>query len=189
MSKSLGTAICASCQLCLISLVAMHHQCGAKSKPSLQLRNVSSNNATCAGAACQPAAFPFLLKALMLASCSCSNHDCLCSACRESIWLTRCIWMQAWNTTGDSYSIHPGDKPWISEMYGYSYACAAADVWHKVDFSAMLYPAYFSASESSRPFPLSLPLCCYLYLCLCSSAALLCLPCDALNTTDCKVTL
>lgn len=52
----------------------------------------------------------------------------------------------AWNTTGDSYSIHPGDKPWISEMYGYSYACAAADVWHKVDFSAMLYPAYFSAT-------------------------------------------
>ena len=32
-------------------------------------------------------------------------------------------------------------------MYGYSYACAAADVWHKVDFSAMLYPAYFSASK------------------------------------------
>ncbi|KAL0035276.1 hypothetical protein WJX79_009858 [Trebouxia sp. C0005] len=52
----------------------------------------------------------------------------------------------ACNTTGDSYSIHPGDKPWISEMYGYSYACAAADVWHKVDFSAMLYPAYFSAT-------------------------------------------
>lgn len=57
------------------------------------------------------------------------------------------LWLQAWNTTGDSYSIHPGDKPWISEMYGYSYACAAADVWHKVDFSAMLYPAYFSASK------------------------------------------
>ena len=65
--------------------------------------------------------------------------------------------MQAWNTTGDSYSIHPGDKPWISEMYGYSYACAAADVWHKVDFSAMLYPAYFSASESSKPLALPLP--------------------------------
>lgn len=52
----------------------------------------------------------------------------------------------AWNTTGDSYSVNPGDKPWISEMYGYSYACSAADVWHKVDFSAMLYPAYFSAT-------------------------------------------
>jgi len=58
--------------------------------------------------------------------------------------------LQAWNTTGDSYSIHPGDKPWISEMYGYSYACAAADVWHKVDFTAMLYPAYFSASKSAN---------------------------------------
>ncbi|KAL3136783.1 hypothetical protein ABBQ38_005497 [Trebouxia sp. C0009 RCD-2024] len=52
----------------------------------------------------------------------------------------------AWNTTGDSYSVNPGDKPWISEMYGYSYACAAADVWHKVDFSAMLYPAYFAVT-------------------------------------------
>ena len=57
--------------------------------------------------------------------------------------------LQAWNTTGDSYSVNPGDKPWISEMYGYSYACAAADVWHKVDFSAMLYPAYFTASKRS----------------------------------------
>ena len=61
--------------------------------------------------------------------------------------------MQAWNTTGDSYSVNPGDKPWISEMYGYSYACSAADVWHKVDFSAMLYPAYFSASRSFCLFP------------------------------------
>ena len=62
------------------------------------------------------------------------------------------ICLQAWNTTGDSYSVNPGDKPWISEMYGYSYACAAADVWHKVDFSAMLYPAYFSASETLQPW-------------------------------------
>lgn len=52
----------------------------------------------------------------------------------------------AWNTTGDSYSVNLGDKPWISEMYGYSYACAAADVWHKVDYAAMLYPAYFTAT-------------------------------------------
>lgn len=36
-------------------------------------------------------------------------------------------------------------------MYGYSYACAAADVWHKVDYAAMLYPAYFTASKPLRP--------------------------------------
>jgi len=48
----------------------------------------------------------------------------------------------AWELSGDAYSIHPGDKPWISEMYGYSYACAKADVWHIVHHSAMLYPGY-----------------------------------------------
>ena len=85
------------------------------------------------------------------------------------------LWLQAWNTTGDSYSIHPGDKPWISEMYGYSYACAAADVWHKVDFSAMLYPAYFSASKygmASSPF---LTLCLRHLLLLDLTAAATCL--------------
>ena len=48
----------------------------------------------------------------------------------------------AWTLTGDSYSTHPGDKPWISEMYGYSYACAKANVWHICHHSAMLYPGY-----------------------------------------------
>lgn len=48
----------------------------------------------------------------------------------------------AWTLSGDHYSIHKGDKPWISEMYGYSYACSKADVWHKVDHTAMLYPGY-----------------------------------------------
>ncbi len=48
----------------------------------------------------------------------------------------------AWELTGDAYSIHPGDKPWISEMYGYSYACAKANVWHICHHSAMLYPGY-----------------------------------------------
>ena len=38
----------------------------------------------------------------------------------------------AWKLSGDQYATNPGDKPWISEMYGYSYACAKADVWHKV---------------------------------------------------------
>jgi hypothetical protein len=48
----------------------------------------------------------------------------------------------AWELTGDAYSTKPGDKPWISEMYGYSYACAKSDVWHTVHRSAMLYPGY-----------------------------------------------
>eukprot|EP00884_Botryococcus_braunii_P008933 jgi/Botrbrau1/18040/Bobra.0062s0028.1 len=50
----------------------------------------------------------------------------------------------AWNLTGDQYSIHEHDRPWISEMYGYSFGAAVADVWHKVDYSAMLYPGYFA---------------------------------------------
>jgi peptidyl serine alpha-galactosyltransferase len=54
----------------------------------------------------------------------------------------------AWELTGDAYSKHPGDRPWISEMYGYSYACAKADVWHVVDHSAMLYPGYTPVGES-----------------------------------------
>lgn len=48
----------------------------------------------------------------------------------------------AWKLTGDQYSKTPGDKPWISEMYGYSFACAKADVWHKTPEGMMLYPGY-----------------------------------------------
>ncbi|KAL4443932.1 hypothetical protein ABPG75_011669 [Micractinium tetrahymenae] len=48
----------------------------------------------------------------------------------------------AWELTGDAYSTHKGDRPWISEMYGYSYGCATADVWHTVHHTAMLYPGY-----------------------------------------------
>ena len=61
--------------------------------------------------------------------------------------LILCTGLQAWNLTGDSYSVNPGDKPWISEMYGYSFGCAMADVWHKVDYSAMLYPGYFTTGQ------------------------------------------
>ncbi|KAK9863378.1 hypothetical protein WJX84_005251 [Apatococcus fuscideae] len=50
----------------------------------------------------------------------------------------------AWNLTGDAFTKNPGDKPWISEMYGYSYGTAAADVWHKVIQSAHMYPGYFT---------------------------------------------
>eukprot|EP00955_Chlamydomonas_euryale_P080900 363494-Chlamydomonas_euryale.AAC.7 len=50
--------------------------------------------------------------------------------------------MQAYKYSGDVYAIHPGDKPWISEMYGYSYGAAKADVWHKWDTHSMIYPQY-----------------------------------------------
>jgi hypothetical protein len=32
--------------------------------------------------------------------------------------------------------------------YGYSFGTAAADVWHKVNFEAMLYPGYSTYGES-----------------------------------------
>lgn len=50
--------------------------------------------------------------------------------------------LQAWNLTGDVYSTHPGDKPWISEMYGYSFGAAKANVWHRYHTTAMIYPGY-----------------------------------------------
>ena len=55
--------------------------------------------------------------------------------------------LQAWKLTGDSYSTHPGDKPWISEMYGYSFGAAKADVWHKYHTTAMIYPGYLPLGE------------------------------------------
>ena len=36
----------------------------------------------------------------------------------------------AWKLSGDVYTKKPGDKPWIAEMYGYSYAAARANIWH-----------------------------------------------------------
>ncbi|GAB4815655.1 hypothetical protein N2152v2_002701 [Parachlorella kessleri] len=48
----------------------------------------------------------------------------------------------AWNLTGDEWTKKPGDKPWISEMYGYSFGCAKADVWHITHSEHMLYPGY-----------------------------------------------
>ena len=60
--------------------------------------------------------------------------------------------VQAWNLTGDAFTKNPGDKPWISEMYGYSYGTAAADVWHKVIQSAHMYPGYFTTG-ASRDIP------------------------------------
>lgn len=48
----------------------------------------------------------------------------------------------AWRLSGDQYATQPGDKPWISEMYGYAYGCAKADVWHIAARTAMEYPEY-----------------------------------------------
>eukprot|EP00775_Hariotina_reticulata_P010387 gene10387-10545_t len=48
----------------------------------------------------------------------------------------------AWRLTGDVYSTKPGDKPWISEMYGYSFGAAKRNVWHHYDEESMLYPGY-----------------------------------------------
>ena len=62
-------------------------------------------------------------------------------------WIYLCG-LQAWNLTGDAFTKGPGDKPWISEMYGYSYGTAAADVWHKVIQSAHMYPGYFTTGTS-----------------------------------------
>lgn len=52
--------------------------------------------------------------------------------------------------TGDVYSKNPGDKPWISEMYGYSFGAAKAGVWHKSEVESMLYPGYQPVGESHR---------------------------------------
>lgn len=66
--------------------------------------------------------------------------------------------LQAWNLTGDAFTHNPGDKPWISEMYGYSFGTASAGVWHHVDYEAMLYPGYTTYGAylpSSRHLPAS----------------------------------
>lgn len=49
---------------------------------------------------------------------------------------------EAYHLTGDAYAKKPGQKAWISEMYGYSYGAAKADVWHKWDNTSMIYPGY-----------------------------------------------
>lgn len=49
---------------------------------------------------------------------------------------------RAWNETGDEYARSPGMRPWIGEMYGYSFGAAKAGVNHRVDMAAMLYPGH-----------------------------------------------
>ena len=38
---------------------------------------------------------------------------------------------EAWRFSGDIFAKKAGDKPWIAEMYGYSFGAAAANVWHQ----------------------------------------------------------
>jgi len=49
---------------------------------------------------------------------------------------------RAWNETGDEYARSQGMRPWIGEMYGYSFGAAKAGVNHRVDMAAMLYPGH-----------------------------------------------
>ncbi len=61
------------------------------------------------------------------------SHHCL-------IWRRRFL-RQAWNLTGDTSIKEPGGKTWISEMYGFCFAAAAAGVWHRqIDYAANLVP-------------------------------------------------
>ena len=62
----------------------------------------------------------------------------------------------AWRFSGDIFAKKPGDKPWIAEMYGYSFGAAAANVWHQVP------PCFWASSAQGlaedmarRPLPLS----------------------------------
>lgn len=50
--------------------------------------------------------------------------------------------LQAWRLTGDEYAKKPGDKPWISEMYGYVFSAAKHNMWHQIDRLSMVYPDY-----------------------------------------------
>jgi peptidyl serine alpha-galactosyltransferase len=50
--------------------------------------------------------------------------------------------VQAWHLSGDVYSTKAGRKPWISEMYGYSFAAAKHNMWHIIDRVSMIYPGY-----------------------------------------------
>jgi hypothetical protein len=53
----------------------------------------------------------------------------------------------AWKFAGDSYATKMGDKPWISEMYGYSFGAAKANVSHVWDENSMMYPGYVPNGE------------------------------------------
>ncbi|EFN52293.1 hypothetical protein CHLNCDRAFT_58899 [Chlorella variabilis] len=56
---------------------------------------------------------------------------------------------RAWELAGEPGRA-PGERPWICEMYGYSFAAARLGVWHRADQSLMLYPGYYPADPLPR---------------------------------------
>ena len=73
-----------------------------------------------------------------------------CAMCKADCSKAAAV-VQAWNLTGDAFTPNPGDKPWISEMYGYSFGCSSNNVWHRTDESAMLYPGYMPYGTDGEP--------------------------------------
>ena len=56
--------------------------------------------------------------------------------------LTCAAWMhvhQAWRLTNDLL-VEPGGRPWIAEMYGFSFGAASAGVAFHWNRTAMIYP-------------------------------------------------
>ncbi|KAI8477380.1 MAG: hypothetical protein J3K34DRAFT_398046 [Monoraphidium minutum] len=49
---------------------------------------------------------------------------------------------EAWHLSGDFYSKKAGEKPWISEMYGYVFGAASLNISHVWDETSMIYPGY-----------------------------------------------
>ena len=49
---------------------------------------------------------------------------------------------KAWHLSGDFYSKRAGNKPWISEMYGYAFGAASLGIRHAWDEESMVYPGY-----------------------------------------------
>ena len=64
--------------------------------------------------------------------------------------------MEAWRFAGDIFAKKAGDKPWIAEMYGYSFGAAAANVWHQVlpASRASLASGAAAVHGSAYPWPL-----------------------------------
>ncbi|KAL4441065.1 hypothetical protein ABPG77_010496 [Micractinium sp. CCAP 211/92] len=58
----------------------------------------------------------------------------------------------AWNQTGDVYAVE-GEPVWIAEMYGYSFGCSKAGVWHITDRTFQLYPGYEVSPEHFKSPP------------------------------------
>ena len=63
----------------------------------------------------------------------------------------------AYKYSGDVYAIHPGDKPWISEMYGYAFGASKADLWHKWDTFSMTYPGLHNPTGQPKVMHYGLP--------------------------------